>query len=45
VHKGAIDVLGAVDVPQTIHQAKFSMGTVLGAIYGRADLDPSKDTH
>ncbi|MES1924370.1 MmgE/PrpD family protein [Salinisphaera sp. T31B1] len=32
VHQGAIDVLGAVDVPRTIHQAKFSMGTVLGLI-------------
>ncbi len=32
VHQGAIDVLGAVKVPQTVHQAKFSMGTVLGLI-------------
>ncbi|MES0099104.1 MmgE/PrpD family protein [Mesorhizobium sp. M0019] len=41
VHQGAIDVLGAVDVPQTVHQAKFSMGTVLGliAVHGVADLD------
>ncbi|MEK1933024.1 MAG: MmgE/PrpD family protein [Pararhizobium sp.] len=41
VHQGAIDVLGAVDVPTTVHQAKFSMGTVLGliAVYGCADLD------
>ncbi|TIQ36501.1 MAG: MmgE/PrpD family protein [Mesorhizobium sp.] len=41
VHQGAIDVLGAVDIPQTIHQAKFSMGTVLGliAVHGVADLD------
>lgn len=40
VHQGAIDVLGAVDVPRTIHQAKFSMGTVLGliAVFGRAGL-------
>ena len=40
VHQGAIDVLGAVDVPQTVHQAKFSMGTVLGliAVFGRAGL-------
>ncbi|MNJ56208.1 MmgE/PrpD family protein [compost metagenome] len=30
VHQGAIDVLGRVHVPQTVHQAKFSMGTVLG---------------
>lgn len=32
VHQGAIDVLGAVVNPQTVHQAKFSMGTVLGLI-------------
>lgn len=32
VHQGAIDVLGAVTVPQSVHQAKFSMGTVLGLI-------------
>lgn len=40
VHQGAIDVLGAVDRPQTIHQAKFSMGAVLGliALHGRAGL-------
>jgi len=30
VHQGAIDVLGPVTDPQTVHQAKFSMGTVLG---------------
>jgi 2-methylcitrate dehydratase PrpD len=30
VHQGAIDVLGPVVNPQTVHQAKFSMGTVLG---------------
>ncbi len=30
VHQGAIDVLGPVVDPQTVHQAKFSMGTVLG---------------
>lgn len=41
VHQGAIDVLGAVDIPQTVHQAKFSMGAVLGliAVHGVADLD------
>ena len=41
VHQGAIDVLGPVVNPQTIHQAKFSMGSVLGliAIHGTADLD------
>ncbi|WP_236564122.1 MmgE/PrpD family protein [Alcanivorax xiamenensis] len=40
VHQGAIDVLGRVDVPATIHQAKFSMGTVLGliALHGHAGL-------
>ncbi|MBK4733168.1 MmgE/PrpD family protein [Noviherbaspirillum pedocola] len=32
VHQGAIDVLGPVTNPQTVHQAKFSMGTVLGLI-------------
>lgn len=30
VHQGAIDVLGPVVDPQTVHQSKFSMGTVLG---------------
>jgi 2-methylcitrate dehydratase PrpD len=29
VHQGAIDVLGNVTVPRTVHQAKFNMGTVL----------------
>lgn len=40
VHQGAIDVLGRVQEPQTVHQAKFSMGTVLGliAVYGKAGL-------
>jgi 2-methylcitrate dehydratase PrpD len=40
VHQGAIDVLGPVTDPQTVHQAKFSMGTVLGlvATTGRAGL-------
>ena len=32
VHQGAIDVLGPVVDPQTVHQSKFSMGTVLGLI-------------
>ncbi len=32
VHQGAIDVLGPVVNPETVHQAKFSMGTVLGLI-------------
>ncbi|MBC7213613.1 MAG: MmgE/PrpD family protein [Burkholderiaceae bacterium] len=41
VHQGAIDVLGRVTVPSTVHQAKFSMGTVLGLIaeYGYAGLN------
>jgi 2-methylcitrate dehydratase PrpD len=41
VHQAAIDVLGAVVDPQTVHQAKFSMETVLGliAVHGGADLD------
>jgi 2-methylcitrate dehydratase PrpD len=30
VHQAAIDVLGPVVDPQTVHQAKFSMGSVLG---------------
>jgi 2-methylcitrate dehydratase PrpD len=35
VHQGAIDVLGPVVDPQTVHQSKFSMGTVLGLIATR----------
>lgn len=40
VHQGAIDVLGPVVDPQTVHQSKFSMGTVLAliAIRNSADL-------
>jgi 2-methylcitrate dehydratase PrpD len=40
VHQGAIDVLGPVVNPTTTHQAKFSMGTVLGllAVHGRAGV-------
>jgi 2-methylcitrate dehydratase PrpD len=40
VHQAAIDVLGRVTDPQTVHQAKFSMGTVLGlvAVFERAGL-------
>jgi 2-methylcitrate dehydratase PrpD len=40
VHQGAIDVLGPVNDPQTVHQSKFSMGTVLGliAVFDRASL-------
>lgn len=32
VHQGAIDVLGPVTKPVTIHQAKFCMGATLGLI-------------
>ena len=32
VHQGALDVLGPVTDPQTIHQSKFSMGFVLALI-------------
>lgn len=41
VHQGALDVLGAVTVPSTVHQAKFNMGTVLGlvALHGYAGVD------
>jgi 2-methylcitrate dehydratase PrpD len=40
VHQGAIDVLGPVVDPATVHQSKFSMGTVLGmiAVEGHAGL-------
>ncbi len=40
VHQGAIDVLGPVVNPQTVHQAKFSMGTVLAmaALHRRAGM-------
>src|SRR2546421_2270409 len=40
VHQAAIDVLGPVVNPTTVHQAKFSMGTVLGliAVFGHAGL-------
>ncbi|PIK75798.1 MmgE/PrpD family protein [Pseudomonas sp. 382] len=45
VHQGAIDVLGRVVTPTTVHQAKFSMGTVLGliAVHGRAQLIEFRD--
>ena len=41
VHQGAIDVLGPVENPASVHQAKFSMGTTLGLIaaYGRAGMN------
>jgi len=40
VHQAAIDVLGPVTNPVTVHQAKFSMGTVLAMIatFRRAGL-------
>jgi 2-methylcitrate dehydratase PrpD len=40
VHKAAIDVLGPVVDPRTVHQAKFSMGTVLALVaqFGFAGL-------
>ncbi len=40
VHQGALDVLGPVTDPRTVHQSKFSMGTVLALIArgGRAGL-------
>ncbi len=40
VHQGAIDVLGQVTDPRTVHQSKFSMGSVLAmiAVFDRAGL-------
>ena len=40
VHQGAIDVLGPVRDPSTVHQSKFSMGTTLAlaARFGHAGL-------
>ena len=40
VHQGAIDVLGPVVSPTSVHQSKFSMGTVLAlaARHGHAGL-------
>ncbi|MDB5848829.1 MAG: MmgE/PrpD family protein [Rhodoferax sp.] len=40
VHQGAIDVLGPVTDPATVHQSKFSMGTVLALVtrFGVAGL-------
>ncbi len=40
VHQPAIDVLGPVTHPRTVHQSKFSMGFVLAliALYGRAGV-------
>jgi 2-methylcitrate dehydratase PrpD len=41
VHQAALDVLGPVTDPTTVHQSKFSMGTVLAlaARFGHADLN------
>ncbi|MGQ0502233.1 MAG: MmgE/PrpD family protein [Panacagrimonas sp.] len=40
VHQSALDVLSPIVVPASVHQSKFSMGTVLGllAVYGKAQL-------
>ena len=45
VHQAAIDVLGRVVKPVTVHQAKFSMGAVLGliAVHGSAQLIEFRD--
>lgn len=45
VHQGALDVLGSVTDPQTVHQSKFSMGFVLAniAVHGRAGLTEFTD--
>lgn len=47
VHQGAIDVLGPVVDPQTVHQAKFSMGTVLAmiAVFRRAGLNEFESSY
>ena len=41
VYRAAADVLGMVDVPETIHQSKFSMGFVLAliAVEGSASIN------
>jgi len=46
VHQGAIDVLGPVTNPQSVHQSKFSMGFVLAmiALNGRAGITEFTDT-
>ena len=45
VHQGAIDVLGPVVRPVTVHQSKFSMGTVLALVarYAHAGLTEFDD--
>ena len=42
VHQGAIDVLGPVTDPQTVHQSKFSMGTVLGMVAAARPRRPGR---
>jgi 2-methylcitrate dehydratase PrpD len=46
VHQGAMDVLGPVTDPATVHQSKFSMGTVLALVahYEHAGL-PEFERH
>ena len=46
VHQAAIDVLGPVTDPATVHQSKFSMGTVLALVarFGHAGL-PEFERH
>lgn len=46
VHQGAIDVLGPVVTPKSVHQAKFSMGTTLGLIaaHGSAGMGEFDET-
>ena len=41
VHQGALDVLGPVVDPATVHQSKFSMGTVLAMVarFGHAGIN------
>jgi 2-methylcitrate dehydratase PrpD len=45
VHQGALDVLGPVVDPTTVHQSKFSMGTVLAMIarFGHAGMGEFAD--
>src|SRR5699024_10746876 len=42
VHQGALDVLGPVVEPATVHQSKFSMGTVLGLIAKHRQAGPEQ---
>jgi 2-methylcitrate dehydratase PrpD len=45
VHQAAIDVLGPVRYPTTVHQSKFCMASVLGliAVFGEASLKTFDD--